>query len=579
MKEQLQKKIADSLSNTISDLTYSEIHELIEEPKNKELGDLAFPCFLLAKALKKSPPQIAQELANTLARDDLPEGISKIIATGPFLNFKFDRGFFTSSVVSKQKTKNPEKQNSTPQTIIVEYSSPNIAKPFHVGHLRATLIGNCLDRVHRYLGNNVISINHLGDWGTQFGFVWAGCKIWGKPENDSVLELLEIYRKATSLKAQQESQVAKNSEADNEGNINQVAREFFLDLEAKKPYAIEFWQWCSKISLDYFKKTYARLGVKFDHYTGESFYSDMLKDVRKDLEEAGILSESEGAYGVDLGERLGFARIFTEDGRSLYLTRDLATAKYRAKTFNFDKSIYVVGSPQTLHFQQIVGVLEKLNRDYSKKIFHVAFGHVLGITTRGDGQFIELNEFLNEATTLAIQSYNQQIGKRPEGLDENLVANKVALSGIIFSNLSKNNIKDVKFDWNTALNFQGDSGPYLLYAYARINGIKEKAFEAGISLNPNANFSLLKEDSAFYLASMISDLEEVVRKTAEDNEPCNLCNYAIELAKCISKSYLDLKVLGVDTELAEARLWLFETAGVALAKTLELLGIEKLERM
>ena len=568
MKLQLRKTIAEAISQQTT-IPFEEIS--LEAPKKKAFGDLAFPCFQLAKLWKKSPPECAVQLAEAIK---LPPGVLEANPTGPFLNFRFDRTLFSTSVV-REALEGSTKIAKLNKTVVVEYSSPNIAKPFHVGHLRATLIGNCLDRLYRHLCWNTHSVNHLGDWGTQFGFVWAGCELWGKPENDSVLGLLETYRKATGLKSEQE----ERGVADGEKDINEMARQYFIDLESGEAYAVDFWKWCSKISLAYFKQTYDRLGVSFDHYTGESFYSDKLDDVRNDLEQAGILQESDKALGVDLGEKLGFARVFTADGRSLYLTRDIATAKYRAETFQFDRAVYVVGAPQTLHFQQIKGILRELGRDYADKIIHVPFGHVMGIKTRGEGQFVELNEFFDEAYQRALDAYHTQVSKRPENLDEKEVARAVALAAILFSNLSRTNIKDVHFDWDSALTFQGDSGPYLLYAYARINGIKEKAAAHGVL--PDTEFSkhALSEEAAFQVASLLADFEQVVERAVEEHEPYLLANYALELAKSISKAYLDLKVVGVENDLAVARLTLFEASRVILGKSLELLGIQPLERM
>ncbi len=573
MKQELINRLAEEISRHTT-LSVEQVCALIEKPKNRDFGDLAFPCFPLAKELKLSPALAAEQLETKLS---LPSGIAECIKKGPFLNFRIDRKSFSCQALPQILAGTKLKENA--ERVIVEYSSPNIAKPFHVGHLRATLIGNCLDRVYRALGWETISVNHLGDWGTQFGFVWAGCKLWGAPEQASVASLVELYRKATGLKAEQESE-QPSEEAKNFPDVNKLAREYFIDLEEGKEYAREFWQECVDVSLEYLRATYQRLGVSFDHYTGESFYSDKLADVEADLAASELLKESEGALGVDLGEKLGFARIATPDGRSLYLTRDLATAKYRAETFNFDRAIYVVGAPQTLHFQQLIEILRRLNTTYAEKLIHVAFGHVMGMKTRGGGSFIELNEFLDEAYERALHAYNTQVTKRPEGLDEKEVARKVALAAILFSNLSRTNIKDVHFSWDSALEFQGDSGPYLLYAYARINGIREKALEAGITLNHNADYSLLTEDSAFELLLTLTEFPEALAKTAKENEPSVLANYCLALSKTLSKAYLDLKVIGLDDPaLAEARLMLFEATAGVLKTSIELLGIQTLERM
>jgi arginyl-tRNA synthetase len=576
MKNKLKTELAAALAAG-TNLKQSLVEKLIETPKNPAHGDFAFPCFLFAKEKKIPPAVCAQTLAEELR---LPQGISEALPVGPFLNFRIRRTEFAASVIREvlvgDQTAGPSRNVRTPQTVVLEYSSPNIAKPFHVGHLRATLIGNCLDRVYRRLGYRLISVNHLGDWGTQFGFVWAGCELWGKPEHPSVRTLVELYRRATALKEEQEKQTAKPESGP---SVNEMARGFFRDLEDGTPYAVEFWKWCSEISLQYLRETYTRLGVSFDYYTGESFYSDKLGEVQEELRSAGLLIESEGALGVELGEQLGFARIMTPDGRSLYLTRDLATAKYRAETFRFDKALYVVGSPQTLHFQQIRGVLAALGRPYAEMIEHVAFGHVLGMKTRGAGEVIELNDFLDEAYERALQAYHEQVTKRPEGLDETRVAEAVALGAIVFSTLNRGRMKDVHFSWDHALAFQGDSGPYLLYACARINGIKEKAAEAGLHPAAVPDPRFLTDESAFQLSLVLDEFVDVLERTVTDNEPAVLAAYALDISKAFSRAYNELKVVGEDRAVAESRLALFECTGKILRDVIGLLGMKVLDRM
>jgi arginyl-tRNA synthetase len=579
MSEVVKKSLAAAIAY-FADLDESDVLKALGAPKNRDFGDLAFPCFLLAKAWKQSPGDCAAKLASELR---LPGGISDANPVGPYVNYRFDVGSLTSQVldpilgVDEQATgawwtqENPEK-------VIVEYSSPNIAKPFHVGHLRATLIGNALDRVFRRLGHNTISINHLGDWGTQFGFVWAGCELWGRPKEESVEALVDVYRRATDLKAAQENEAVAPEDASFQ-DINEMARKFFIDLENDEPYAVEFWKWCSSISLDYLKRTYQRLDIEFDHYTGESFYRDMLEDVSQELRDSNLLVESQGALGVDLGDELGFARILTPDGRSLYLTRDLATAEYRAETYDFDRCVYVVGAPQSLHFKQIKGVLKALGHDYSDSIDHVAFGHVMGMKTRGKGDFIELNSFIDEAENKALEAYSEQVTKRPEGLDENDVAKAVARAAIIFGTLSRSRLKDVQFKWEHALAFQGDTGPYVLYAYARINGIKEKALSNNLSPATSVDGALLPEDSARQLVSLLGEFRSAVDRAAAEYEPAVLCAYALDVAKLFSKAYLELQVVGAEKEVAEARLALFEAVRVVLGRTLRLLGISPIARM
>ncbi len=578
MKFELKRRLAKAIA-TASSGDEAAIASCIEQPKNREHGDLAFPCFSLAKALKQPPPVCAANLAKVI---QLPEGFDRVVALGPFLNFRFQRGAFSHEAVSSILCgQTPRKVDAPAGTkVLVEYSSPNIAKPFHVGHLRATLIGNSLDRVYRKLGYPTESINHLGDWGTQFGFVWAGCELWGKPAEATVATLVELYKKATALKEQQETLLKSGgSLAADEKDVNAIARGYFIDLERGEPYATQFWQWCLDLSLIYLKSTYARLGVSFDHYTGESFYSDKLEAVREDIERAGLLKESDGALGVELGETGGFARIATPDGRSLYLTRDLAAAKYRAETFKFTKALYVVGSPQALHFQQIKGVLEKLGCAYADAIEHVAFGHVMGMKTRGEGGAIELNHFLDEAFERSLAAYRDQVSKRPAGLDETTVATAVARAALVFSTLNRSRLKDVHFSWEHALAFQGDSGPYLLYALARVNGVKEKAIEAGLKVPQHFDATALEEEAAFELASVLADYDERLALTVADNEPAHLAAFGLEIGKAFSRAYNELKVVGEEPAKAEARLALFDATGIVLREVIELLGMLPLERM
>lgn len=575
MKEQYARTLASALGPALG-LTEAEIFSAIESPKNSKFGDLALPCFELAKRRQIPPPQCARELADSIK---LPPGFSSVLAVGPFLNFHLDRPPYIEAVIRQCIAGSWLRTGTPDKTMLLEYSSPNIAKSFHVGHLRATLIGNCLDKLYRFQNYHVESINHLGDWGTQFGFVWAGCELWGKPAEPTVSSLVDLYRRATSLKERQEkSELGPDETA--LPDVNEMARKYFVDLELGKEYAVEFWRWCLDISMVYFKATYERLGVHFDHYIGESFYSDKLEAVKVELEQSGLLQDSQGALGVDLGEELGFARIFTPDGRSLYLTRDIASAEYRARTFHFDVAIYVVGAPQTLHFQQLKAVLKALGKPYADDIIHVAFGHVLGMRTRGESGAIELHEFLDEAYERALRAYREQVTKRPEGLDESAVAEGVALSAIVFSNLSRLRLKDVHFNWDQALAFQGDTGPYLLYAYARINGIKERASAAGLAVDlANLTGELLTDDHAYALVTTLAKFESVLRATAADNEPSYLAMYALDIAKTFSKAYAELKVVGEEQRLAASRLALFEATKQVLGQTLELLGIRPLERM
>jgi len=569
----LKLSLAESLAIPTS-LPVQSIVPMLQTPKNPAHGELSYAVFEFSK-INSLPPPVASERIRELLT--LPSGFLGCETVGPFLNFRVDKPKFVSAFLSAAlpaPIKNGEK-------IIVEYSSPNIAKPFHVGHLRATLLGSALDKIYRFLGYDVISINHLGDWGTQFGFVWAGCQIWGKPENPTVSELVELYRIATTLKAEQEKTPPTDPTT---VVVNEIARGYFRDLEEAKPYAVEFWKWCLAISMQYFKQTYARLQVNFDHYTGESFYSDKLDSVKRLFSDAGVLKESNGALGVELGEKLGFARIATPDGRSLYLTRDIATAQYRAETFNFAQALYVVGSPQTLHFEQIVNLLKLVGAPYADKLEHVAFGTVLGMKTRGDGEFVELNDFLDEAVDRALTAYQSAVAKRPEGVNEKAVSKAVGLSAIVFGTLNRQRLRDVQFSWDTALAFTGESGPYLLYSIARLNSVIEKAAASGISLSTNNSDilfpdTLFAEDEAYQLAAALDNFYPALLKVKKENDPSFLTAYLLDVAKLFSRAYLVLRVVGEEKTVAESRLALFVRTKSVLEQGVKLLGMEPVERM
>ena len=554
----------------------------IEKPKNLAHGDLALPVFKYAASLKKPPVQVSEELSNELTKN-LPEGFSEVNQIGPFLNFRIDRASFAKAVLNSK-----ENFDQTQKKVLIDYSSPNIAKPFHVGHLRATLLGHALENIYKFFGYEVVTINHLGDYGTQFGFVYAGCKIWGEPESFSVEGLVDLYRKATTLKANQES----NTLTDEEKvlpDCNQIARSYFVDLENGVSYAKDFWQRCLDSSLEYFKASYKRLGIEFDHYLGESFYSDKLPGVIANLRASGILTESNGALGIDFTkepetEQLGFARIATEDGRSLYLTRDIATAIYRDDRFKPEKSLYVVGAPQTLHFNQLIGIFKKLGSDLANRINHIPFGIVQGMKTRGSGEFIELNSLLDESHARALAAYQELVGdkKSEEVIPTNEVdkiADSVGKAALIFNLLSKARNKDVSFSWDEALQFSGDTGPYILYAVARIESVKNRANESFNLQNIEIDYSNFTDDSSFQLLTELDRFSSVINTCIADNDPYYLANYALDLSKTFSAAYNKLRVMGEAENVAASRIALFSKVQIILTQSLQLLGIEAVKRM
>lgn len=576
------ENIRDGLVRAIINKTALEadaVTSKLVRPKEFSHGDLAFPCFGLSKDWNLSPPECAKKLSSTI---ELPKELERSEAAGPYVNFYFKREIVAEGVlrnILKDKFKVGAGDKDR-EHVILEYSSPNIAKPFHVGHLRNTLLGKSLERIYKHLKYKVTTINHFGDWGTQFGFFFVGCKLWGKPKSETVDELVSRYKRATSLRVAQDE--GKVSEEDKDKpDVNEMAKEYFRRLEAGDPEAEAFWKWCLDISMEYFKNVYHSLGIHFDHFTGESFYRDKLKDSEEALRKSGILENSGGALGVDLGKD-GFARLFAEDGRSLYLVRDLATAEYRYKTFNPVKILYVVGAPQTLHFKQIVGILKRISHPIAERIVHVSYGNVPGISTRGTSEKsdkILVTQLLQDAKNFALEAYQKEVQKRPDGVDEKKVAEAVGLGAISFEFLSRSNIKEFNFRWDDALNFQGDTGPYLQYALARLNSIENKAKETGIA--PDADFDpkLLVDDVAYELVSLLSMFPEVVEKAAREYEPYHIALYLLNLSKRFSGAYKSLRVLGEAPDISRARLALFSSMKYVLHTGLALIGVPPVERM
>ncbi len=567
-----------------SSLSEAEVASALTYPKELAHGDLAFPCFSLAKQWKVAPPECAKRVKEAL---ELPEDFERVEIVGPYLNFFRRRAAFSKEVLGKLLAEGIALEPvAAPQKIIVEYSSPNIAKPFHIGHLRTTLIGHAIDRILRSLGHEVVSINHLGDWGTQFGFVYAGCALFGKPKEDSIFELVNLYVRATGIKKAQEEGTVAATDLD-KPDVNQMARDYFLRLEAGDKEATEFWQWCLDISLQYLRQLYARLEVHFDHYTGESFYRDKLDGVEKTLRDSGMLEESRGALGVDLGKKLGFVRVFAEDGRSLYITRDLATADYRYQHYDPDKVLYVVGAPQTQYFMQLIEVLKRMKHPIGEKMQHVAYGNVPGISTRGSlgkDDKIWLHALLDEARDRALEAYRSQVAKKPEGLEHDeaaqlTLAESVGLGAVAFNYMCRGNTKEFHFSWDEALSFQGDTGPYVQYAVARINGIEQKAKLEGIVATSDCNWKLIEDDSAYQLVQMISKFQEVVELAGRDCEPYHVANYVLDLARAFSLAYRALRVVGEDKATATARLSLFAAVRGVLTKGMYLIGVPVVDRM
>lgn len=549
-----------------TDLDPASVDAALTLPPKPEMGDLAFPCFQLAKQLKKAPPAIASELAEKIAEDLTL--FEKIEALGPYLNLSVNRQKFAATVLAEAITKGDDYGKSdvgAGQVVAIDYSAPNIAKPFHVGHLRSTIIGAALYRVYEALGYKVVGINHIGDWGTQFGKQIVGLKHFGS--EDDLSDLMALNR----------LYVRYHEEEKNDLQLADEARDWFRRQEAGDEEALRLWKAIRDTSLEYFKKIYDRLGAKFDSFDGESFFNDKMGAIIEEAEAKGLASVSDGALVVDLkSEGIDTPALLRKaDGATLYLTRDLAAAKYRHDSFGANRILYVVGTPQSLHFQQLFTVLKLLGCDWHTGCTHVNFGHVQGMSTR-TGNVIYLEELLNEAKERALAYMRENIDKRPALQDEESVAESVGIAAIFFFDLSKQRIKDYKFDWDLAISFEGDTGPYLMNAHARIAGILRKC---GLELDPESGVAPLTEPQAHQLVRLIERFPFTLRETARLDEPSFLANYLLELARALHSSYNVLRVKGEEPEVAQARLLLFTVVKQVLASGLRLLGIPVLERM
>ncbi|MCZ6795541.1 MAG: arginine--tRNA ligase [Planctomycetota bacterium] len=543
-----------------------DVDSALTTPPKLQLGDFAFPCFALAKERKQKPNLLAQELAGKLGPE--LDRLGEARAVGPYVNLFVDRRRFADVVLREAIRQGVEVGRSTDgdgKVVAMDYSSPNIAKPFHVGHLRSTIIGGALYRLFETLGYRPLGINHLGDWGTQFGKQIVGLKRWGKPEDLRDLSALNrLY-----VKYHQEE--AKNPE------LAEEARGWFRKQEEGDSEALRLWQGIRETSLEYFQRVYERLGVHFDHYLGESFYNDKMDAVIELAEARRIAKISEGALVIDLTAQ-GIetpALLRKADGATLYLTRDLAAAMYRKRTYAFHKLLYVVSSAQNLHFQQLFTCLKLLGEEWAEDCFHVNFGLIHGMSTR-KGNVIYLEELLDEARERALRKMAETAEHRPELEDKEAVAEAVGLAAIFFSDLSKLRIKDYQFNWDTAISFEGDTGPYLINAHARIAGIVRKC---GVELDPDADLSPLEEAEAHQLVSLVSRYGETLREAAALYEPSVLAGYLLELARALHGSYSKLRVKGEAEKVARARLLLFTVVKNVLANGLRILGIAPLERM
>lgn len=559
--------IAEILKTKIEDMTVEEIQALIEVPPNKDMGDYAFPCFKLAKIFRKAPNMIAEEIAGELVALD---GITKIINLGGYVNFFVNKGDLANKVINQVLT---EKENygksnfGENKNVIVEYSSPNIAKPFHIGHIRTTVIGNALYKIYESQGYNTIRINHLGDYGTQFGKLIVAYKLWGDKEaveQNPIKELLKLY-------------VRFHEEAEEKPEMDDEARAWFTKLENQDAEALELWQWFRDESLKEFQRVYDLLDIEFDSLAGESFYSDKMQAVIEELKIKDLLVESEGAMIVDLeDEKLPPALIQKKDGSTLYLTRDIAAGMYRKKTYDFEKCIYVVGSQQILHFEQYFAVIKKMGYDWYKDLVHVPFGMVAleeGTMSTRRGRVVFLEDVLNQAVDKTREVIKEK-NPNADNIDE--IAKQVGVGAVVFQELSNSRIKDYTFSWERTLSFEGETGPYVQYTHARCCAVKRKANE---EIRTDINYDLLADQDASDVLTVIDTFNKSIMTAMTKNEPHIVTRFVLDLAQAFNKFYHNSPIVVEDAELRAARLALVEATRQTIENALALLGMQAPEKM
>ncbi|MDY4077334.1 MAG: arginine--tRNA ligase [Clostridium sp.] len=559
-----KKKIAELINSKV-DLEVEKIEQLIEIPPRPEMGDYAFPCFQLSKVMRKAPNMIAEELKNQLSS----EGFEKIENLGPYINFFVDKGEFSKNTIEKilkEKDDYGKSNIGEGKTVCVEYSSPNIAKPFHVGHLFTTAIGNALYKMFKAEGYNTVGINHLGDWGTQFGKLISAYKRWVDEEaleKNPIDELLRIY-------------VKFHKEAEKDPSLEDEGRAYFKALESGDEEAHALWKRFRDLSLKEFQRVYDILGVKFDSLAGEAFYNDKMDAVIDMLKEKNLLVESNGAQVVMLEEyNMPPCIILKGDGASIYATRDLAAALYRKKTYDFYKSIYVVGTPQALHFKQVFKVLELAGNEWAKDCVHVGFGLVKfadrKLSTR-NGEIVLLDDLLNQSI-----SKTAEIIKDNDSIeDKEDVAKKIGVGAVIFTYLKNSREKDIVFDWNEILSTEGETGPYVQYAYARAKSILRRAE----NINAKIDYSKLNSKEEFELVKTLESFNKNILLALDKLEPSIVTRYVIEVAKEFNRFYNAHSVLNLEDEVLKAtRLKLVEASSQVIKNALALLGIDVVEKM
>ena len=559
--------IANCLKEKIEELTLEEIIALIEVPPNKEMGDYAFPCFKLAKVFRKSPNMIAADLAESI---EAKGEISKVIPLGGYVNFFVNKSQLAESVIKDVLTKKENYGHSDlgqDKAVVIDFSSPNIAKPFHIGHIRTTVIGNALYKIYDSQGYNVVRVNHLGDYGTQFGKLIVAFKLWGNKEAveaNPIPELLKLY-------------IQFHEEAEKKPEMEDEARAWFTKLENGDEEAKALWQWFRDESLKEFARVYDLLDIEFDSYAGESFYSDKMDIVIEKIKEKGLLKQSQGTNVVDLEEyNMPPALITKNDGSTLYMTRDLAAAIYRKNTYDFEKCIYVVGSQQSLHFQQLFKVLELMGFEWAKDLIHVPFGMVAleeGTMSTRKGRVVFLEDVLKQAIEKTRETV---LSKNPTAKNVDVIAKQAGVGAVVFQELSNSRIKDYTFSWERTLSFEGETGPYVQYTHARCCAVLRKANE---EVSTDINYELLSDGDAAEVLKVIGSFNKSIVSAMRRNEPHIVTRFVLDLAQAFNKFYHDNPILVEDEELRKARLALVAATRQTLENGLNILGMHAPERM
>jgi arginyl-tRNA synthetase len=539
----------------------------IEQPRDPELGDFAFPCFPLAKTLRQAPPAIAAELAPALARE--LAGIA-VEAIGPYLNFRVDRAALAAAVigaVEREGERYGGSHEGAGRTVVVDFSSPNIAKPMHVGHLRSTILGAAIQRLHQALGYRTVGINHVGDWGAQFGKLVAAIERWGDTvdlEGDPIRSLLALY-------------VRFHEEEERDPELAEAGRAAFRELESGRPGPVrETWRRLTELSLSEFDQVYRRLGVAFDFVRGEAFYEPHLEETIERVAAAGVTAESEGALIVDLEpveKGVPPCLLRKTDGTTLYATRDLAALFHRWEEFHFDRCLYVVGSDQRLHFRQLKAVLRRMGLAWEPRVQHVDFGMMRlpeGKLSTRKGQVVFLGELLDRAVEEARRIIAE---KNPALAGADAVAEAVGVGAVVFHDLKKERVKDVVFEWSEVLSFEGETGPYVQYTHARLASILRKAPPGAAEPDP----ALLADAAEILLA--LGRFPAAVRAAAAAAEPSVVSQYVLELCRAVNSWYVDHRVLGDDPRLTASRLALVRSTKIVINNGLRLLGVGAPEEM